>query len=138
VTVIHITTIIHAPIEACFDLSRSIDLHVESTQQTNEKAIDGRTSGLIEEGEFVTWEATHFFIRQKLSTRIVEMKKPTYFKDVMIKGAFKSMEHEHHFKVLNDGTEMVDRFYYQVPFGFIGRIFDYFILKVHDSTNRYP
>jgi ligand-binding SRPBCC domain-containing protein len=93
---------------------------------------------LIEEGEFVTWEATHFFIRQKLSTRIVEMKKPTYFKDVMIKGAFKSMEHEHHFKVLNDGTEMVDRFYYQVPFGFIGRIFDYFILKVHDSTNRYP
>jgi ligand-binding SRPBCC domain-containing protein len=129
VTVIHITTIIHAPIEACFDLSRSIDLHVESTQQTNEKAIDGRTSGLIEEGEFVTWEATHFFICQKLSTRIVEMKRPIFFKDVMIKGAFKAMEHEHHFKVLSDGTEMIDRFCYQVPFGFIGRIFDYFILK---------
>jgi ligand-binding SRPBCC domain-containing protein len=129
VTSIHLTTVIHASIEVCFDLSRSIDLHVESTKQTNEKAIDGRTSGLIEEGEFVTWEATHFFVRQRLSTKIVEMKKPTYFKDVMTKGAFKAMEHEHHFNVLNDDTEMVDRFYYQVPFGSIGRIVDYFILK---------
>jgi ligand-binding SRPBCC domain-containing protein len=129
VTSIHLTTFILAPIEVCFDLSRSIDLHVESTRQTNEKAINGKTSGLIEEGEFVTWEATHFFIRQRLSTRITDMERPVFFKDVMIDGAFKSMEHEHHFKVLNEGTEMVDLFCYQVPFGFIGWIFNYFILK---------
>jgi ligand-binding SRPBCC domain-containing protein len=128
-TKIKLTTIIYAPIEACFDLSRSIDLHIESTKQSNEKAIDGRTSGLIENDEFVTWEATHFFVRQRLTTRIVEMKKPDYFKDVMVKGAFKSMEHEHYFQSSNDFTEMRDEFYYQVPFGIIGRTFDCLVLK---------
>jgi ligand-binding SRPBCC domain-containing protein len=128
-TKITLRTIIHAPLEICFDLSRSIDLHIESTKQSNEKAIDGRTSGLIEEGEFVTWEATHFFIRQRLTTRIVEMKKPNYFKDVMVNGAFKSMGHEHHFQSSNGSTVMIDQFCYEVPFRFMGKVFDYLILK---------
>ena len=38
---------IKASIEIVFDLSRSIDLHILSTEQTNEKAIAGKTSGLI-------------------------------------------------------------------------------------------
>jgi ligand-binding SRPBCC domain-containing protein len=129
VTTIRLTTSIRAPIEVCFDLSRSIDLHIESTRQSNERAVEGRTSGLIEEGEFVTWEATHFFVRQRLTTRIVEMKKPDYFKDVMVNGAFKSMEHEHHFQSSNGSTVMIDQFCYEVPFGFIGKVFDYLILK---------
>jgi hypothetical protein len=40
-------TIINAPIEKVFDLSRNIDLHIESTKQTGERAIAGRTSGLL-------------------------------------------------------------------------------------------
>ncbi|MBI3219811.1 MAG: SRPBCC family protein [Bacteroidetes bacterium] len=128
-TTIKLTTLLKAHIELCFDLSRSIDLHIESTKDTNEKAIAGRTSGLIEEGEFVTWEATHFFIRQQLSTRIVEMRKPYYFKDVMITGAFRSMEHEHLFERKEDHTLMIDIFRYEVPYGLAGKIFDYFILK---------
>lgn len=128
-TTIRLTTIIQAHIETCFDLSRSINLHIESTKATNEIAIAGRTSGLIEQGEFVTWEATHFFIRQRLSTRIVEMRRPHYFKDVMISGAFRSMEHEHLFESKGDHTKMIDIFCYEVPYGFAGKIFDYFILK---------
>jgi hypothetical protein len=63
-TRIDLITIINAPIEICFDLSRSIDLHQHSTQQTREKAIAGRTTGLIGLNEFVTWRATHFLITQ--------------------------------------------------------------------------
>ena len=48
---ITLTTQVNAPIETVFDLSRSIDLHVESTYQTNEKAIAGCTSGLINLGD---------------------------------------------------------------------------------------
>jgi ligand-binding SRPBCC domain-containing protein len=129
VTTIRLTTSIRAPIEVCFDLSRSIDLHIESTRQSNERAVDGRISGLIEEGEFVTWEATHFFVRQRLTTRIIEMKKPDYFKDSMVKGVFKSMEHEHHFQSSNGITVMIDQFFYEVPFGFMGKVFDLLILK---------
>lgn len=57
-------TIIRAPIDRCFDLSRSIDLHKVSTEQTNEEAIDGVTSGLISLDESVTWRAKHFGIDQ--------------------------------------------------------------------------
>jgi len=52
--VIELKTAIKAPVERCFDLSRSIDLHKISTAHTNEEAIAGVTSGLIGPNEWVT------------------------------------------------------------------------------------
>ncbi|WP_240477862.1 SRPBCC family protein [Cyclobacterium amurskyense] len=52
--VIVLSTKIKAPIERCFDLSRSIELHKLSTAHTNEEAIDGVTTGLIKLDEHVT------------------------------------------------------------------------------------
>jgi hypothetical protein len=68
-TQIELSTHINAPIGRCFDLARSIELHVESTKQTGERAIAGRTSGLIELGESVTWRAKHFGIWQNLTSK---------------------------------------------------------------------
>lgn len=51
---IHLETIIDADIKICFDLSRSIDLHQISTAKTNEKAIAGITSGLVNVNDYVT------------------------------------------------------------------------------------
>ncbi|MBQ02144.1 MAG: hypothetical protein CL477_15860 [Acidobacteria bacterium] len=76
--VIHLTTKIDCPIEIAFDLSRSIDLHEDSTAQTYERAVEGRTSGLIELGERVTWEATHFWRRQRLTSEITEFERPRF------------------------------------------------------------
>ena len=61
---INLTTLIDAPIERCFNLSLSIDLHAASTFGTNEKAVAGITTGIIKQGETVTWQATHFGIQQ--------------------------------------------------------------------------
>lgn len=58
--VIYLEPFIDAPIEKCFDLARSIDLHMESTKHTGETAIAGKTSGIIELNETVTWRAKHF------------------------------------------------------------------------------
>ena len=126
---IRLETFIAAPVERCFDLSRSIDLHKVSLEHTGEKAIDGKTSGLIEKGEFVTWEARHFGVKQKLSVKITELKPPGYFCDEMTKGAFKIMRHEHFFECRDGGTLMIDKFYYEVPFWIFGAGFDYFVLK---------
>ena len=92
---IYLKTIIDAPQKVCFDLARSIDFHQISMPRSNEKAVDGRISGLIQKGEFVTWEATHFFVKQRLSSKITEMEEPNYFVDEMISGAFKSIRHKH-------------------------------------------
>jgi hypothetical protein len=52
-----IVTTIAAPIEVCFDLARDIDFHTGSLEGTGERALAGRTSGLIGLGKSVTWEA---------------------------------------------------------------------------------
>jgi len=125
---IELFTEIHAPIEKVFDLSRSIDLHIESTKQTGEHAIAGRTSGLIELGETVTWRARHFGIWQSLTSKITDYNYPTFFADEMMSGAFKSFRHEHHFLVVDNGTLMRDVFAFESPFGILGRLFNWLIL----------
>jgi ligand-binding SRPBCC domain-containing protein len=126
---IHLTTVIKSDIQTVFDLSRDIDFHQNSVSETNEKAIAGRTSGLIEEGETVTWIARHLGIYQKLTTKIIAMNKPYHFTDIMQKGAFKSMKHQHIFRQEGEKTIMTDIFEFQSPFGIIGKVFDALLLK---------
>lgn len=125
---IELTTLINAPIEKVFDLSRDIDLHMESTKWTGEKAIAGKTSGLIELGESVTWLARHFHIWQTLTSKITEFDRPNYFVDEMIQGLFQSIRHEHHFSSVNGRTLMKDIFVFESPLGILGRLFNWLIL----------
>ncbi|WP_185205345.1 SRPBCC family protein [Chryseobacterium sp. C3] len=126
---IYLGTIIKADIQIVFDLSRDIDLHQKSTFKTGEKAIAGRTSGLIEEGETVTWRAKHLGFYQTLTTKIISMKKPYHFTDIMLQGAFKSIKHQHIFRQEGKNTIMTDIFEFHSPFGIIGKIFDALFLK---------
>lgn len=128
-TNIHLTTFITAPIERVFDLSRSIALHKISTAHTGEKAIAGVTSGLIKLGETVTWQAKHLFKERKFTSKITEMKSPQSFIDEMLHGDFKSYQHEHHFKSIDNGTIMIDVVNFECPFGVIGNLFSRLYLK---------
>lgn len=128
-TTIYLETFINADIHKVFDFARDIDLHQKSTGKTNEKAIAGRTSGLIEKDETVTWRARHLGIYQNLTTKIISMEKPFQFTDMMLKGAFKTMKHQHIFKKKNDQVLMIDIFEFESPLGWIGQIFNTVFLK---------
>ena len=125
---IHLETIINANIQTCFDLSRSIDLHQISPAKTNEKAIAGVTSGLINLNDTVTWEAIHFGIKQQLTSLISAFNSPTHFRDEQQKGAFKYFIHNHYFKIQDGKVIMTDTFEFSSPYGIIGKLFDKFIL----------
>lgn len=125
---INLITEINAPLQRCFDLSRSIDLHMLSTKKTHEKAVSGVMTGLIGLNEEVTWRAKHFGIYQHLTTRITAFNSPVFFEDKMAKGVFKKMEHQHFFEQQGVFTIMKDQFYFEAPFGIIGRIFSKYIL----------
>jgi ligand-binding SRPBCC domain-containing protein len=127
--VLHLHTIINAPVERCFDLARSIDLHMITTSSTDEKAVAGITSGLIGLGETVTWEASHFFIRQRLTSKITYFEHSRIFTDEMLEGAFKMMKHDDIFKEVKGVTFMTDSFTFESPYGIAGRIFNFVILK---------
>lgn len=128
---IELQTVIRASIPIVFDLSRSIDLHKISTKLTHEKAIAGRTSGLIELNETVTWRAKHFGIYQNLTSKITEFERPWYFAEEMVSGAFRRFKHEHHFSELNGDTLMSDCFNYESPLGFLGRLADKLFLETY-------
>lgn len=125
---IELITDIRSKIEICFDLARSIDLHKISTEKTGEEAIAGKISGLIELNEFVTWRATHFGVSQRLTSKITAFKRPYYFIDEQVKGAFESIRHEHRFDQLGDKVKMTDIFEFQSPFGILGQLFNSLIL----------
>ncbi len=126
--VIYLSTRIHAPIQRCFDLSRSIDLHMVSTGSTNEKAVAGITSGLIGLNQEVTWRARHFGIYQHLTTRITAFESPFFFEDKMVRGIFKKMEHKHFFEQVGEETVMKDEFLFEAPFGVMGKVFTKLVL----------
>ena len=115
--VIRIETPIEAPPERCFDLARSVEAHLQSTAKTGERAVGGVTSGLIGPGETVTWEAVHFGVRQRLTSRITRFERPRLFVDEMVRGAFRSFVHTHAFVPTERGTLMIDTFDYRSPFG---------------------
>ena len=124
-----LTTLIHAPPERCFDLSRSIDLHVASTRQTGERAVGPLTRGLLGLGDEVTWSARHFGVRQTLTSRITACDRPRHFRDSMVRGAFQRFDHDHYFATCGEGTEMRDVFDFESPLGLLGRLADVLVLE---------
>ena len=138
---IKLETTVNAPIERVFDLSRSIDLHRASVNKHGEKAVAGVREGLIKLDESVTWEAMHFGIRQKLTSKITAFERPRYFRDSLVSGAFARFDHDHFFEEIKTGTLMKDVFDYDSPFWIFGKIADALFLekymtKILSERNR--
>ena len=119
---IHLTTLINAPAERVFDLSRSVNLHRIASSNTYEKAIAGVTTGLLNENETVTWQAKHLYKVRKFTTKITSMEFPHHFTVQMVHGDFKSFRHEHYFKPINNGTFLIDVIEFETPYGVIGQL----------------
>ncbi|HWD20657.1 MAG TPA: SRPBCC family protein [Verrucomicrobiae bacterium] len=128
---IQLSTLIKAPCPRVFDLARSIDAHMASAAPTGERAIAGVTTGLIELNDEVTWEATHFGLRLRLTVRVTEFEKPRFFRDVLVSGNFKRMVHDHYFDEDRGMTVMRDCFRFTSPFGVLGIIGDKVFLKFY-------
>src|SRR5678815_4112742 len=126
---VEIQTGIAAPTERCFDLARSIDLHLESQRSTGERAIAGVMSGLIGPGQEVTWEARHLGVKQRFTSRITAFTAPQYFQDTMMRGAFSSFVHDHYFRGSNGNTVMIDRGEVRSPGSFLGALFDHLFMS---------
>lgn len=126
---IHLETLIAAPEARCFDLMRDVDAHTRTTGSSNERAIAGKTSGLLCLGDEVTWEARHFGVRQRLSVRVTRCEPPRIFEDQQIRGAFAGFTHRHEFRPAGTGTVMIDDFRYRSPLGPLGWVADRLFLE---------
>ena len=125
-------TTIHAPIERCFDLARSIEVHLLGNVHFGEQAVAsaGISSGLLGHRDRVTWRAKHFAFWHSLTSEVTAMKPPFYFRDEMLRGPFHSMKHDHYFRSLPGGkVEMKDTFVFAGPLGPLGLLAEALVLR---------
>lgn len=114
--VVHLESRIHAPVQRVFDLARNMDLHGECYRATNERAVAGVTSGLIGEGETVTFKYSVVGFRYHYTVRVSDVDSPRFFRDCMVEGTvFSRFEHEHGFIATSPSeTLMTDRFEFEL------------------------
>ena len=117
---ITLETRIAAPVERCFLLSLSIDLHQETASATGERAIAGVTSGILGPGETVTFRGRHFGLWLTHKTRITGYSRPDWFQDSMEQGIFRLFVHDHFFFSDSSGTLMRDHLRFAAPLAVLG------------------
>jgi len=125
-------TVIQASIERCFDLARSVEVHLAGNVHSGETAVAlaGVTTGLIGMAQRVTWRAKHLGVWQNLTSEITAMDPPAYFQDTMVQGAFRFMKHDHFFQPLSAGqTEMKDVFCFAAPLPILGPLAEIVFLR---------
>ena len=103
----------------------------ETTVETDERAVAGVTDGKIGLGQTVTFEGTHFGIRQRLTVKVVKFERPRLFVDEMTEGRFRTFKHIHEFVERGGGTLVIDTVEWTSPFGILGRIVDKLLLERH-------
>jgi hypothetical protein len=83
--------------------------------------LKGKTSGLLEKEEEITWNAKNLGLRQNLTSHHrIRVSKPLCERNA--KGAFQSLQHQHLFRKEDSGTIMMDVFAFKVPYGIIGEL----------------
>jgi len=134
-------TRVRAPIDRVFDLALSIDAHLDSMSGHHERAIAGVTSGRIGLGEDVTWRARHLEIRWTMTSRIVELDRPTFFADEQVRGPLARYRHEHSFTIVDGGSQVVDRVSFVAPYGRLGLLVEpilrWYLRRLIDRRNGF-
>jgi ligand-binding SRPBCC domain-containing protein len=110
---------VNAPIDRCFLLSTSVDLVRQTLKM---RPIAGRTSGLIEPNEQVTWYGWKLGLPQLHESLITAYDRPHFFQDTMKRGKFKRFQHDHSFAKLNALTMINDKVRFSLPLGLAGDV----------------
>lgn len=107
-------------------MARDIALHQRTMARTNERAVAGRTEGLIAPGEWVAFEAQVMGIRVRLTSEVSQSgwQPPERFVDEQVAGPFRHFRHEHLFEPAGRGTRMTDSWEHELRWGLAGRIVD--------------
>ena len=101
-----LTSVMPVEADVAFDLSLSIDLHVDSFARSHEQAVGGIVEGQIQLGEFVTWRARHFGRTWTMTSVITEWDRPRRFVDEQDRGPYKSF-HTRPVPPVGNGTQMM-------------------------------
>jgi ligand-binding SRPBCC domain-containing protein len=110
---------INAPIDRCFLLSTNLEL-VERTLRM--QPIEGKTSGMIVDGDRILWGGWKFGLPQMHESLITGYERPVFFQDTMRRGRFKRFQHDHQLTEIDGHTLLNDKLRFSLPLGLPGRL----------------
>lgn len=110
-------------------LSLSVDAHARSMGSSGERVVAGVRSGSMELGQTVTWQAWHFGLPFRMTSKITAYERPSRFVDEQTRGPFAAWWHEHRFEQDAGQTVMTDVVHYRSPGGPLGRLVDRVFLE---------
>jgi ligand-binding SRPBCC domain-containing protein len=124
--------VIRAPRERCFLLSTSIEL---VQLELSMKPVRGRTHGLVVKGDTVLWRGWKFGLPQFHLSLIEDYRAPSFFRDRMIAGRFRTFEHDHAFDLQPDGSvRLRDEIRFSMRWGWLGQWIGHALLVPHTRT----
>ncbi len=120
------TSMINCTIESLFDF------HLDSNNISKITPKNIRVELLNDdtqayEGKIVKIKTAKMFIPAYWEVKIEKLDKPNILIDKAIKSPFKYWKHQHIFTKNGNMSELQDIIEYQLPFGFLGKIFEPFI-----------
>lgn len=110
---------INAPIERCFQLSTNIALVGRTLGM---RPIEGKTDGMIAEGDRLVWAGWKFGLPQMHESMITGYERPVFFQDTMGRGRFRRFQHDHHLVEIDGQTLLNDKLRFTLPFGWPGKV----------------
>lgn len=121
--------VVHAPVERCFLLSTSVAV-VE--RELKMHPVAGRTTGFVEDGDTVLWKGWRLWLPQFHQSEVRQFEANHFFQDRMLRGRFKSFEHDHAFLNQGKGAVMLrDELRFTMPFGLAGWMVGRWVLVPH-------
>jgi ligand-binding SRPBCC domain-containing protein len=110
---------INAPIERCFQLSTNIAL---TGRTLGMRPIEGKTDGMITEGDRLIWAGWKFGLPQIHESLITGYEWPVFFQDTMGRGRFSRFQHDHQLVEIDGHTLLNDKLRFSLPLGWPGRL----------------
>ena len=134
--VIEVVTDVAAAPAVVFDLELDVDVHTASLAGSGERASTGRGPRHLRLGDEVTFEARHFGLHWRMTSRVTAFDRPHRFVDEQVSGPFRALHHEHLFEPLPagaaaGGTRMTDRMTITAPAGPVGEVLAHLVLAPH-------
>jgi hypothetical protein len=98
---------IEAPIERCFDLVRSVEVHEYTTEIIRGRAEGGRLEGLWQRGDRTLWSAVFFGCRFQLTMEASLVESPHFYNETLVKGLLRNFAHKYTLTTLESGLTVV-------------------------------
>ena len=122
--------IVHTDINTCWEFfSNPANLKLITPEYMGFN-VKTQTPNEMYEGLIIGYSVSPLLnIPMEWVTEITHVKDKSFFVDEQRIGPYKMWHHEHHFKEINGGVEMIDIVSYEPPFGILGKLVHPFLIK---------